>query len=230
MVKDLPSIHRLQTVLTRIIQQAQQVKKSIPLFVKDFFDVKHCRYVVEISQRLSHYSDGLIFTPVRDAYRSGTCPKMLKWKPAELNTVDFVLELIMGGSAQQFHGKLHSAASGVQTFNGVWLPREGPMWSLLVENTHLANGKLVECGDPNVHTFVLKYKLNYTEEGQWISGGGWVLHRIRDDRISPNDVNVVEKVKASIADAISLDDVENTLGNVKSLTKLADTSKRRKPS
>jgi mRNA guanylyltransferase len=229
-IKDKPLIDRLQQVHIKIITPAKKPtneKSLFTLYLKDFFDVKHCRYVVELSKRLPHYSDGLIFTPVRDAYRSGTCQKMLKWKPAELNTIDFVLELIMGATAQQFHGKLRSAAGGVQTFNGVWLAREGPMWSWLCENTWLANGKVVECGwDPNIHTFVPANAGNYTEDGKWVSGGGWVLHRIRDDRTTPNDINVVEKVKASIADAISLDDVESTLGNVKSLTKLAESAKK----
>ena len=229
-VKELPLLHRLDRVQRRIIALRTSIlpgSDSFPLFVKDFFDVKHSRYVVKLSQRLPHESDGLIFTPARDPYKPGTCQKLLKWKPAELNTVDFVLELVMGSTTDQFHGKLMSARGGIQGFNGLWLAREGPMWKWLCENTAAANGKVVECGwDATISTFVPSHGKHYTEDGEWISKGGWVLHRIRDDRTTPNDVNVVEKVKASIADGISLDDVEAALGKVTSLVK--SESKRQK--
>jgi len=230
-VKYSPLVHRLERVYSKLIAQSHKnpnAKNSFPLFLKDFFDVKHSRYVVAISRRLPHYSDGLIFTPARDPYRPGTCQKLLKWKPAELNTVDFVLDLMMGATVSQFHGKLLSAAGGVQGFNGLWLAREGPMWGWLCENTQLANGRVVECGwDPNIHTFIPNNKKHYTEEGEW-KEGGWVLHRTREDRTTPNDVNVVEKVKASIKDAISIDDVEVALSAVKSLSRGQDTVKRPK--
>jgi len=40
--------------------------------------------------RLSHEADGLIFQPIDDHYVPGTCDELLKWKFAELNTVDFL--------------------------------------------------------------------------------------------------------------------------------------------
>ena len=134
----------------------------------------------------------------------------------------------MGSVPEQFHGKLYSAEAGVQKFSGLWLAREGPMWNWLCENTGAANGKVVECGwEEDIHTFVPSHAKVYTEGGEWIPGGWWVLHRIRDDRTTPNDIHVVEKVKASIADGIGIDDVENALRNVKSLT-CKDATKKQK--
>lgn len=42
---------------------------------------------------LKHENDGLVFTPVQVPYKPGTCSKLLKWKPPELNTVDFKLHV-----------------------------------------------------------------------------------------------------------------------------------------
>lgn len=43
-------------------------------------------------RRLSHGNDGIIFTPARDPYRPYTCPTLLKWKPANMNSIDFRLQ------------------------------------------------------------------------------------------------------------------------------------------
>ncbi|KAI9323061.1 hypothetical protein BX666DRAFT_1823921, partial [Dichotomocladium elegans] len=39
--------------------------------------------------KLKHSTDGVIWTPVKYPYVPGTCEKLLKWKPPELNTADF---------------------------------------------------------------------------------------------------------------------------------------------
>ncbi|OMJ09181.1 mRNA-capping enzyme subunit alpha [Smittium culicis] len=39
--------------------------------------------------KLLHKNDGLIFTSSIAPYMPGTCNKILKWKPAEDNSIDF---------------------------------------------------------------------------------------------------------------------------------------------
>lgn len=41
---------------------------------------------------LSHERDGLLFAPL-DPYVYGRCARLLKWKPPELNTADFLLQV-----------------------------------------------------------------------------------------------------------------------------------------
>ena len=42
---------------------------------------------------LKHGNDGLIFTPVKHPYVCGACENLLKWKPANKNTVDFKIQV-----------------------------------------------------------------------------------------------------------------------------------------
>ena len=44
------------------------------------------------ANKLEHDNDGLIFTVDDCPYYPGTCDQILKWKPIELNSIDFKLE------------------------------------------------------------------------------------------------------------------------------------------
>jgi hypothetical protein len=132
-----------------------------------------------------------------------------------MNTVDFVLDLVMGFEPSDVHAKLLVAEAGVQKFKDNWLARSGEMWNWLVANRKQVNGKIAECGwDPNIFTFVPSNKKEFVSTGEWQKGGGWVLHRIRDDRTIPNDESVVDKVKQSIRDGISIEQLHDTLKRV----------------
>jgi hypothetical protein len=41
---------------------------------------------------LPHENDGLIITMDNCPYYPGTCEQILKWKPVELNTIDFLFK------------------------------------------------------------------------------------------------------------------------------------------
>uniref|UniRef100_A0A336MHT3 mRNA-capping enzyme n=1 Tax=Culicoides sonorensis TaxID=179676 RepID=A0A336MHT3_CULSO len=60
---------------------------------KDFWDVTMASSLLgeKFAKQLSHEPDGLIFQPKMDPYLPGQCPEVLKWKPPELNSVDFKL-------------------------------------------------------------------------------------------------------------------------------------------
>lgn len=43
------------------------------------------------TKKLEHDNDGLIFTVDDCPYYPGTCEQIFKWKPIELNSIDFKL-------------------------------------------------------------------------------------------------------------------------------------------
>lgn len=228
-VAKLTLLHRLKSAFVELIRPRKpKADDAFAIYIKDFFDVCHSASVVfPLGCRLGHECDGLIFTPADDPYKPGTCQRLLKWKPAHLNTIDFVIELVMGYEPNQVHAKLLVAEAGVQKFKGTWLARSGEMWNWLVENRKFVNNKVAECGwDPEAYTFVPSSSTEFVETGNWVPGGGWVLHRIRDDRTIPNDESVVEKVKASIADGISIERLEDVLGKVPKLRVPTKDAKR----
>lgn len=62
---------------------------------KDFWDVIHAGALLgpKFAQQLSHEPDGLIFQPKLEPYIGGRCDDVLKWKPADQNSVDFQLKI-----------------------------------------------------------------------------------------------------------------------------------------
>ncbi|XP_013774740.1 mRNA-capping enzyme-like [Limulus polyphemus] len=60
---------------------------------KDFWDITCTKSLLseKFTRNLAHDLDGLIFQPVPDPYVSGRCMDVLKWKPLNVNSIDFRL-------------------------------------------------------------------------------------------------------------------------------------------
>lgn len=62
--------------------------------------------------RLSHGSDGLVFTPVRDHVRTGTHWSMYKWK--QVNSIDLRLRCLRLGDGDEWDLRLYGGDSGLE--------------------------------------------------------------------------------------------------------------------
>jgi mRNA-capping enzyme len=67
--------------------------------LKDFWDVTQAKSLLgeKFAKQLSHEPDGLIFQPEQEPYVCGRCDEVLKWKPSEQNSVDFLLKIVEEG-------------------------------------------------------------------------------------------------------------------------------------
>eukprot|EP00434_Breviolum_minutum_P041247 symbB.v1.2.036690.t1/scaffold5233.1/size29537/3 len=185
-----PLLYRLKKALFDVILPKEQLltlgrkaKDPIQLMLKDFFELWQIKDVVSIAGELPHGTDGLVFTPVMVPYAPGTCPALLKWKPAHMNTVDFKLEVVFG-DGKNMHVKLLVGFKGAQQwqvkFCGHWLAKTGA-FKELKEDPSRFNGKIGECKwNPSAKTFTPSDPIKFTMSGKW-EDGGWVLQRLRED-------------------------------------------------
>lgn len=93
----LSLLNRLHLIRTWVVSMFHNCE-SLPfeMRLKPMYDIQQTVFVwKEVVGKLHHNCDGLVFTPVRDPYTSGTCLKLLKWKPLEYNSADFKIELIL---------------------------------------------------------------------------------------------------------------------------------------
>lgn len=132
-----------------------------------------------------HENDGLIFTPVKDAYQAGTCHRLLKWKPSEMNTIDFMISKSLGSSKWQ----LDIATQGRVHFYMDFDPQtdETLMKTLGGEDVKTLEGRIAE------------FRL--------VNSDTWQFMRFRPDKRLPNDSKTVEKVLQSIRDNVKRDDL-----------------------
>ena len=131
---------------------------------KDFWDVNYHTTQKLLSpqfqQQLLHEPDGLIFQPECDAYITGRCDLVLKWKPASHNSVDFRLKIEKRGG----EGCLTTTV-GLLYVGGYDLPF-GEM--KVTKELRQYDKKIVECKFDN---------------------NKWVFMRERTDKSFPNSYN-----------------------------------------
>jgi mRNA-capping enzyme len=63
---------------------------------KDFWEITQAASLLgeKFARTLSHEPDGLIFQPSKEPYVPGRCDEVLKWKPLDMNSVDFRLKIV----------------------------------------------------------------------------------------------------------------------------------------
>ncbi|CAJ1438068.1 unnamed protein product, partial [Effrenium voratum] len=208
-------VYRLRKALADVILPKEELlrhgrsKDAVQLMLKDFFELWQIRDVTAIAAELPHGTDGLVFTPVMVPYAPGTCPALLKWKPAHMNTVDFKLEVVSGEN-KNMHVKLlvgfKTAQQWQVKFCGHWLAKTGDVFKKLREDPGRFEGKIGECKwQPSAKTFTPADHFKFTMNGSW-ENGGWVLQRLREDKQEPNDLRTAKRVVESIEDNLNEED------------------------
>lgn len=144
---------------------------------KDFWalSVSKLKWVLDVfMETLTHENDGVILTPVMKPYTIGTTHELLKWKPGNLNSVDFLLHVEENkprpGELREKVGKLY--------VGGLDQPYAVIRATKKVRELHR---RIVECVWRN---------------------NTWEVLRIREDKSFPNSYqtakNVVESIKRPI--------------------------------
>nr|CAD2151071.1 unnamed protein product [Meloidogyne enterolobii] len=132
-----------------------------------------------------HEIDGIVFQPVNRHYEPGRFDYLLKWKPPELSTIDFRLEIKKiqrPGELTQWVGDLHV------------LHLDRPFGRLLKVTNQMRqyDKKIIEC------KFV-------RDKGVC----GWEFMRERTDKSHPNALSTAESVLNTIKYPINRDDILN---------------------
>ena len=147
-------------VRNKAIRKGHIKKSTQPFSIRDkeFFGLSEVNKLLSpaFPGNLPHGVDGFVFLPENNAYMSGECRRLLKWKDKE--TIEFRLEIV-----DKF-----STASGLRE-------KEAHLF-LNHENTSFATMPYL----PTLQEYHKKVISCSYKDGQWR------FHRLRDDRPSPN--------------------------------------------
>ncbi|KAJ2620919.1 Dcp1p-Dcp2p decapping enzyme complex alpha subunit [Coemansia sp. RSA 1290] len=148
----------------------------------------------EIIPQLKHESDGLIFTSVDAPYTIGTCDKIIKWKPANENSIDFKLSVRGPGEIMLM---MWRGNSDYQDFGPLAL-RPEDVARLAQEQAQL-DGRIAE----------VVYDPEYAPPAQWR------MMRFREDKDHGNHMSVVQRIIDSIKDGVSLDELRSFMPQIR---------------
>lgn len=127
---------------------------------------------------LPHEKDGLIFQPLSSPYTGGTCSNILKWKPPELNSIDFHLVI----QEKREMGCLPESVANLYVSN----VRDRPFLSMRLKRDeahfHQYNNKIVEMA---------------------LQDGRWVVLKERTDKLRANSYETASSVMRSIREPVT---------------------------
>eukprot|EP01135_Chromosphaera_perkinsii_P009354 Nk52_evm30s1737 gene=Nk52_evmTU30s1737 len=165
-------------------------KEPFSIKIKKFVRIKSERDVVNILENLMptlpHENDGLIFSPAYSEYITGAFPKMLKWKPKELNSVDFLLKV----QTTRDPGCLAETVGVLYVGSGQQRVAFGQLAGMSAKRMQEMNGRIVEC--------------TWSEKP---GAKGWVFMRIREDKSYPNAYKTAQAVCISITHGVTKDEL-----------------------
>ncbi|ESO99997.1 hypothetical protein LOTGIDRAFT_213203 [Lottia gigantea] len=171
---------------TKIQQGMLDENVSFSVHCNSFWELTKSKELLEgkITNEISHEVDGLIFQPVSEPYRPGRCGDFLKWKPPELNSVDFRLKIVKENKVGCLpETKGHLFVNGLESaFGEIKMTKE----------LRQLDNKIIEC--------------------MW-DGKYWKYMRQRTDKSFPNNLETAEEVCKSIRNPVTQEMLLQTIRN-----------------
>ena len=240
---DFPNPGKLERdINNRIIPGTTQTnsinKKSITLYMKDYFNFTQVSKLNELIKLLPHHNDGLIINVDDYPYYSGQSCEIFKWKPIEMNTIDFEIKF----NKEKDRYILCAVGKGDAGMNEANLI---PVEILSFENDEekknfqkiynkYENKLIAECFyDPNIcntdvainNYYLSKVKSdkndkisfnlenfpeNITQNMEKLKGG-WRFQKLRNDKSSANYINTYENIKICINEKLHMEEILATV-------------------
>ena len=248
---DFPNPNKLEKEIPKIIPGTVTTNnvnnKSITLYMKDYFNFNDVERLNEFIKLLPHHNDGLIINVDDYPYYSGQSCEIFKWKPIEMNTIDFEIKYnkekskyLLYVTNNETDGKTISNLTPVEI---LCFESDDEKDNFIKIYNRYENKLIAECFyDANLSNketainnyYLSKIKSNTNEkipmnlddfpndniklDLQKLKGG-WRFQRLRNDKSSGNYISTYQNIKVCIKENLHMEEILSTIDKNKNLIK-----------
>ena len=248
---DFPNPNKLEKEILKIIPGTVTTNnvnnKYITLYMKDYFNFNDVERLNEFIKLLPHHNDGLIINVDDYPYYSGQSCEIFKWKPIEMNTIDFEIKYnkekskyLLCVTNNESDGKTISNLTPVEilcfesddekeNFNKIYNRYEN---KLIAECFYDANLSNKETAINNYYLSKIKSNTNekipmnlddFPNDNIKLDlqklKGGWRFQRLRNDKSSGNYISTYQNIKVCIKENLHMEEILSTIDKNKNLIK-----------
>ena len=248
---DFPNPNKLEKEIPKIIPGTVTTNnvnnKYITLYMKDYFNFNDVERLNEFIKLLPHHNDGLIINVDDYPYYSGQSCEIFKWKPIEMNTIDFEIKYnkekskyLLYVTNNETDGKTISNLTPVEilcfesddekeNFSKIYNRYEN---KLIAECFYDANLSNKETAINNYYLSKIKSNTNekipmnlddFPNDNIKLDlqklKGGWRFQRLRNDKSSGNYISTYQNIKVCIKENLHMEEILSTIDKNKNLIK-----------
>ena len=248
---DFPNPNKLEKEILIIIPGTVTTNnvnnKYITLYMKDYFNFNDVERLNEFIKLLPHHNDGLIINVDDYPYYSGQSCEIFKWKPIEMNTIDFEIKYnkekskyLLYVTNNETDGKTISNLTPVEilcfesddekeNFSKIYNRYEN---KLIAECFYDANLSNKETAINNYYLSKIKSNTNekipmnlddFPNDDIKLDlqklKGGWRFQRLRNDKSSGNYISTYQNIKVCIKENLHMEEILSTIDKNKNLIK-----------
>ena len=229
---------KIKELIPGTVQTSNANNKSITLYMKDYYKFTQIKKLNELIKLLPHHNDGLIINVDDYPYYSGQSCEVFKWKPIEMNTIDFEIKF-NEDKKRYLLCVVGSEGDGIN--NSILKPVEILCFESDDEKKNFIqlyakyeNKLIAECFyDPNIcskevainNYYLSKIKNEKNDIIPFDLGnlpndintnietlkGGWRFQRLRNDKSSANYIYTYQNIKVCIKENLHMEEIISTV-------------------
>ena len=225
---------------------SNSTNKIITLYIKDYYTFDKVQKLNEFIKLLPHHNDGLIINVDDYPYYSGQSCEIFKWKPLEMNTIDFEIEYNEKIKRYILYITIKKGNLPVEI---LCFDSDEEKGAFEKDYNRTNNKHIAECfydselinDEVSINNFnLLKIKdeknddisklfdsfINKIPNNKEKYKGGWRFQRFRNDKLNSNYINTYQNIKICIKENIQMNEIVKTVEKNKD-NKLSDLTEER---
>ena len=204
--------------------------KNISLYIKDYYTFNQIKKLNDLIKLLPHHNDGLIINVDDYPYYSGQSCEIFKWKPLEMNTIDFEIiynekikrfilyittkegnlpvELLCFGSDEEKKNFKNNYDKDNKNIGECFYDSKLINDEVAINNYNLS--KIKNDNNDDISDIFGSF-VNKVPKDKEKYKGGWRFLKFRSDKLYSNFINKYQNIKICIKEDINMKEIIETV-------------------